>query len=201
MFAYCGNNPVIFADPSGCLYFFTLDMETYGFLSSTLQHYTGGGGSIATSKSASSQVIRKEIDFFNNTSEQIVLESTTIAFYHGVPVLKADLGNGSAFSFGMIVMDDDYVFDQLGVNTLKHEYGHRLHMNDIGVVSYTMTTAIPSLICAGLTNVKILPNKYYYSLPWEHIAEHYGGAQRSWYTSWSDDLATIYWIFTMVFGG
>lgn len=44
MFAYCANNPVVYADPGGNLFFLALDMETHGFLGSTLQHYTGGGG-------------------------------------------------------------------------------------------------------------------------------------------------------------
>ena len=113
-------------------------------------------------------------------------------------MFRADLGNGGGASFGIIILDDDYVFNNSGIRTLKHEYGHRLHFDEIGADTYLITTAIPSLIFAGLTNEGIFPQEYYYSLPWEYVADMYGGVNRGGYSPYAAENAAIFWTATII---
>lgn len=78
-----------------------------------------------------------------------------MAFYHGVPVIKVDFGNGhgGGLSFGIIILDDDYENNADGIEALNHEYGHIIHLRQVGLPVYALTTAIPSLISAGLTKI------------------------------------------------
>jgi RHS repeat-associated protein len=201
MFAYCNNNPVNGFDHSGHA-FHTLDSKLIGIGSLHGIVDAGGGGGISgcggeSGRQKSLKVIQREIAYYNNTNEQVVLESEFISFYHGVPVFRANFGIGGGLSFGIIVLDDDYKYNNTGINTLKHEYGHRLHMEDIGVVNYTFTTAIPSLIGAALSNAEII-NVDYYSLPWEYVADRYGNVTRNTYTGWAHKAGMHFGRYTLL---
>ena len=159
----------------------------------------GGAGSTYCNYGSSrdaKKILKREIGFLTNTDEYVVLESRGLSFYHGIPVLKADFGNGGGLSFIIILLDDNYVYDETGINTLKHEYGHRLHMNDIGVANYLFTTAIPSLIGAGLSKAEIMDIDYY-SLPWEYVDNMYGNVSHNKYTSWADEAGIFFWLLTL----
>jgi hypothetical protein len=203
MYAYCNNNPANMFDPTGkiCATFLG-DNHIFSSMFLTGSSRGGGGMTCASggSRSYLDKLIHAEKAFFNNSDEEAVfryLEHGGFAFYNGVPVFSADLGDGSAFSFGFIVMDDFYTSDTTGKNTIKHEYGHKLHMDEIGIINYAFTTAIPSLICAGLSNAKII-DIHYYSLPWECVADMYGGVNRTGYTQWADEAASVFWAYTVL---
>ncbi len=83
------------------------------------------------------------------------------------------------------------------MDTLKHEYGHYLHLQQIGLKSYTACVAIPSFIGSKLD----LSAESYYSQPWEYIAEVLGEPERSFdYWPNSEIYATAYWILTRIMG-
>ena len=114
--------------------------------------------------------------------------------------------NGSAFSFGIIVIDDDNKNLSLEefAKLLNHEYGHLRHMLGIGPVAYFLTTALPSLACAGICAVDIpIVSKFvddnYFNFPWERIADYLGGVNRG-YTNGANTLGTLYWLYTCLVG-
>ena len=80
---------------------------------------------------------------------------------------------------------------------LNHEYGHYLHFLQIGVWDYTKYVAIPSVICSFLNEGNKLP-VYYYDLPWEYIADFYGGVDRGNYSSITPYIAAVYDVITIV---
>ena len=61
-----------------------------------------------------------------------------------------------------------------------------------------LTTAVSSLLHAGLAKLGCIDN--YYSLPWERIADMYGGVNRSSYVPGSDGSSVMYWIYTLAVG-
>ena len=208
MFAYCGNNPVMGYDPGGyasCTWdggFWGLermagivDNGGGGYSSMLGPTYATGGGE------AKKGLVEKVVDYIHNADEETVLEAEKVAFYKGALVIKADLSgvlNGTAASFGIIVMDTDFVYDQVGIQILNHEYGHYVHCKQIGLMSYASTVVIPSVTGAVLDHLGILPDDIYYSLPWEHIADHLGGVNRGGYTEWADRYAAAYWIYIIM---
>lgn len=69
--------------------------------------------------------------------------------------------------------------DDLSENiTYKYEYGHKLQMDNIGVLSYIFDVAIPSLTINSLQRLGKLPYDYY-SYPWEKEANTLGGSALS----------------------
>ena len=53
-----------------------------------------------------------------------------------------------SFSLGIIF----FASADNSADTLKHEYGHKLQMNNIGVLSYVFDVAIPSITINFSTN-------------------------------------------------
>ena len=134
------------------------------------------------------------------------LQKDNFSFYKGAMVFSTQLPfYGSAFSFGVIVMDSCYEkasnaeFEQ----TLNHEYGHFVHMTQIGMIAYAHTTAIPSAISAAIANSgKTEFSKWmydnYYNLPTERIADQFGGVNRG-YATGANTVGTLYWLITVAY--
>ena len=198
MFAYCGNNPVNSLDPAGTICW-AIFGDNHLFNPNMLADFGGGGGSY-DSGGVSTRGRTITLKEFLNTEDPAVvfehLEKYGMSYYKGVPVFQASLGDGGGFSFGIIILDDNYTNNRTGIDTLNHEYGHRLHMDDIGVISYALTTVAPSLLHAGLANLGLVKN--YYSLPWERIADMYGGVNRNNYVSGAEEKAVIFWMYTVL---
>jgi hypothetical protein len=117
--------------------------------------------------------------------------------------MVADLfGEGSAFSFGIIVLDITIADKQPAAfaQDLNHEYGHAVHASQVGLPVYAVTTAVPSLISAGLSSVSPWVRENYYSLPWERTADYLGGVDRGNYLSGSNTAATLFWLQTQAAG-
>ena len=101
-----------------------------------------------------------------------------------------------AFSFGVIFIGNDVD----SISTVQHEYGHSIHFDMIGPLSYLRTVAIPSLIdyWTGTSYEE------YYSEPQEYIADILGNVDRDYngtaypYTI-TDKEAFWYFLFTMIF--
>ena len=209
MFAYCGNNPISRADFAGHAFV----QMAYGFsdhLSLLCPALGGGGGGgyayayAGAAASAGANLAKKVKDTIYNTSVTSVqanLQENGVAFYKGVPVFMADLApfNDSAFSFGIIVMDDYYESASYASfsRVLNHEQGHTTHHSQIGVPTYVATVAIPSLIGAGLTYISPFIKYNYESLPWENIAEQFGGVNGE-YLPGATTIGAVYWMYTML---
>ena len=97
---------------------------------------------------------------------------------------------------------DDYYISEKGEssfsNTLNHEYGHFIHMVQIGSLAYSITVAAPSLISAGLSNVSDWMKNNYYNLPWERIADKFGQVNRENTPHWANTVGSLYWTFTAI---
>ena len=180
MFAYCNNNPVIFADPTGCVLMNVcgvdvtshqhLMMRDYGGL------YTGGGGGgayIHYSELISSKV-KEDIENFDTSNDNpgVVFGSNYFSCYNGVVVIKTPFD--ASFSYGFIYLSTQ----QQTLNTLNHERGHTIQMENMGMIDYTMYVAIPSVTINLLSRRKILPYDYH-SYPFEAEADELGGVTYS----------------------
>ena len=161
----------------------------------------GGGGYALTGATRSVQVLKTVKDVVMNTSEAVVerkLEKNSIAFYRGVPVISTDLLSGtSAFSLGVIVLGSGNIGHCDFEKTLNHEYGHSVHLGQIGLRDYFLTTAIPSLLGAALYNENSWISNNYFSLPWERVAAYCGNVNRG-YLPWADSAGSIFWIGTLI---
>jgi hypothetical protein len=151
---------------------------------------TGGGGVVTSSRTAAVNTSENESAFLSNTDPNVVLDADCFAYYKGVPVVKLPIGV-NAFSFGIIFLGDR-VRD---INTVRHEYGHSVHLSQIGFVNYTTKVFIPSL--CGFWGV--VQYEDYYSQPWEYIADVLGGVERTGYqySQNVENISFIYWIFTL----
>ena len=210
MFAYCINNPVNCVDSGGC---FPCTYQDGGSMLELMNGIVdagggGGGGQVGPSgwnpgvniPKLNLNAVDEAIDYITNTDEKVVLEAKHFAFYKGALVIKANLKgmlNGTAASFGIIVIDTDYTYNQTGIDTVNHEYGHFQHFCQIGAWDYFFTTAVPSMIGAGLDCVGFLPEGLYFNLPWERVADYFGGVTRNEHENWSQGLAAAFWIYTI----
>jgi len=174
MFAYCNNDPISFADVSG-------NMRTY---------------SVMMTDSMCRSYCEIQSLRLNNENEHIVLSADTFAFYKGTLVAKIPFMDDNAFSYGIIFLGSNVT----STETLKHEYGHSVHMDQIGVLSYTVNVFIPSLI--GFWSG--VPYDEYYSQAYEYVADMLGGVERTLYGqpykySITNVEASFYYLYTLLF--
>ena len=192
MFAYCGNNPVSRYDPTGKRY-------------CMVHVYDGGGGGSSSGAISQESTASRLASIINNQSEAVTQESLRdngFGFYKGTLVITADiLPKGSAFSFGLIALDDMHESTTLQdfSTVLKHEYGHAVHLQQVGLPTYAVTTAFPSLIGAGLASISDYVYANYYNLPWERVADYLGGVNRG-YVSGANTCGSLFWLYTYVVG-
>ena len=108
----------------------------------------------------------------NNQSEDVVFSSNYFSNYKGAFVIKTSFS--SSFSFGFIGLSQS----QQNSNTLNHEYGHTVQMDNKGIFKYTLDVAVPSVTINILDRMDKL--KYdYYGAPWEAEADMLGGVKRT----------------------
>ena len=192
MFAYCLNNPTNFGDPSGTASKIIFG-DGFDLLDRPWKDPTTGGGHSA----CEIYYTPKQKDNLEEQEALLALNTNGYAIYKGVLVIKSDNPWGS-FSCGFILLNSKTIANPaLAMNTLKHEYGHFLHLQDIGTPKYIRKVVIPSATGATLKHLGLL-NMNYYDLPWEQIAEQYGEVERGGYASWAKAAATFYWIYTLI---
>ena len=184
LFSYCMNNPVNMTDDSG-----------------NWPKWIENAANWVNEK-----IIQPAKNVFNNIAEDIknfdkrneseekVFESNYFSSYKGALVVKTPFD--ASFSFGIIGLSKD----QQNSNTLNHEYGHTVQMNNKGLVKYTKEVAIPSITINVLDRMDKLPYDYY-GAPWEAEADMLGGVDRKYnnepwpegaYTSYLD-LIKLFW--------
>ena len=168
LFAYCMNNPVNLSDEAG-------DWPSWNDIKSVFKKATDW---------VDNNIIQPVAGFFedvvddfnnydsNNLSEDIVFSSNYFSNYKGAVVVKTPFD--ASFSFGFIGLSKM----QQNSNTLKHEYGHTVQLENMGMGNYIANVAVPSITINILSRQGKLPYDYY-SYPWEAEANKLGGATLS----------------------
>ena len=176
MFAYCGNNPINRVDYAG-------------------ERYVEYNGELIGSGKIDLALVYPE--------ELAVLNTTGFSLYNNIPVLKLPFGENVGFSAGMIILGAGLNADENGISTLRHEYGHVVHLSQIGWESYITWVLIPSVTnyWRGVLYVD------YYSQPWEYIADKLGNVNRTYnsqpyqYAPYAQERADAYYQFTFNYVG
>jgi len=133
--------------------------------------------------------IREDIANFNwqNTDEETVLRSNYISAYKGKFVIRHNVKGQTSCSFGILFINsNDSATDPIywaDADTIKHEYGHTVQFDQLGLIRYLIYIAGPSVNAYnnGTNGV------YYYDQLWERAADYYGGLDRGNYSP--DSLA------------
>ena len=190
MYIYCNNNPVMYVDPEGRSWesFWNGVEEKVikpvgKFLKKTGQVLANIGEDLWNLR-------------FNNDSEQVVLDSNYFSFYKGTLVIRMG-GSASedAFSYGIIFLGNKIT----DPDVVKHEYGHKLQFDKLGIVDYTTQIMIPSVTAYMLDKQGKLPEGAgYYGSPWEAEADRLGGVNRTennepWAPNSYWDLVRMFW--------
>ena len=168
LYAYCYNDPVNFVDPSGCF--------PWLILAAVLLFTPVGGTALQVATSALSYAgmavasifdkdIRNDMNSIGwnpfNNKEDIVLKSSKVSFYKGVPVFQIS-NMGGSMSLGAIFFDKSQ-----GAEVLKHERGHNTQFMMMGLGNYFIQIGIPSIWKNGDQT------------PWELSASLLGGSALS----------------------
>ena len=172
LYSYCFNNPIMYRDSNGNWptkeefkeWWNTSWSEVCESYNQLIDGLKSGIVAVADFVDAVNEDL-ENLDV-NNTSEEKVLEANYVSSYNGVSVYKLPIGS-NAFSFGAI-----FIGTEVSAIDIKHEYGHSLQFQEIGIENYTRYVAVPSL--RGYWS-KIHYNEYY-SQPWEYGADLYGNA-------------------------
>ena len=188
LFVYCSNNPIMFVDPSGKGFvdFFEKWWDSVVYHHSTIQE---------TNTKVRAELVLgivKDIQNYDseNTDEEKVLEANFFSSYKGTLVIKTR--GDYALSFGVILLGRQY--EDLSANTVRHEFGHRVQLDNMGLIRYIYKVAIPSVIANKMQDHG-LPFDYY-SSPWESEADYYGGATRQTFKDpWTEEDGYIKYIF------
>lgn len=162
MYTYCLNQPVTLVDSSGCMPQFLKDAINW-FDENIMQPVAAFVDNVV-----------EDINQYDrsNQSEEVVFDANYFASYKGTFVLKTSAN--MSFSFGVIVLSSRHQYPDI----LKHEYGHKVQLDNKGWISYISEVAIPSFTINALERTGKLPYDYY-SYPWEAEANELGGATLS----------------------
>lgn len=181
MYAYCLNNPVNYVDSSGkcCKWIGEKISEAIYWLEDKI---------IDPVKEFASDLLEDLNNFdLTNTEEEEVFSSNYISGYKETVVIKTEFD--ASFSFGIIGMSEL----QQNSTTLKHEYGHIVQLENMGLVEFTTNVAVRSITANILCRMGKLPYSYYGST-WEAGADFLGGVdRRSDNTPWPEDVDVSLW--------
>ena len=187
MYVYCGNNPISNLDSDGYRYVAAhrLEDETSEERSISCQHQNR----ISRPSPEESALMR--------------LENSGVTTYNNVPVIRVPIKGNVGFSAGVIFLGEGVKNNPDGIETLMHEYGHAVHLSQIGWESYYSFVLCPSLI----NYWKGVEYSDYYSQPWEYIADVLGNVARTdngqpyVYDPNARQAAYEYWQFTIEYDG
>ena len=162
LYAYCYNNPVNMVDYTGCLPQWIEDAWDW-FDDNVVQPVVNFF-----------QDIKEDYDNYDkeNKDEEKVFASNYFSCYKGTLVLKTSFK--ASFSFGFIGLSRE----QQNADTLNHEYGHIVQLQNKGMGKYITDVVIPSVTINLLDRKGKLPYDYY-SYPCEAEANELGGSSLS----------------------
>ena len=197
LFAYCSNNPVMYSDPTGHGFFDWVKDKWEETKKNVSDAWNSAKGAVGNAYNKVKKTATDVYDYVTNDSEQVVLNAKHVAFYKGKLVIKLPIGTNAA-SFGVIFLGDDVANRSDAIDTVKHEYGHAVQFDRMGIIDYTTKVAIPSVTCNLLDRANKLPYDYY-SSPWEYGADRNGGVNRGNYEPWADTVNNVYNAITSIF--
>ena len=208
-YAYCGNDPIKFVDPSGN-YSKSTKVRQQEILNPKPPAPTPAPKKPSYSNYHRSSTVRIDIiknsptynpnvvgpkvspvvidlkkdlkDFdWKNTDEQKVLNSKYISAYRGQLVIRTDWDR--AGSFGIMFLNQT-----ANKNTVRHEWGHFVQFLTLGPIKYFFGIGIPSFLNDGKTDPE------YYNAPQEASADKEGGVTtRSYLTPDAQDIGDQYY--------
>jgi len=111
--------------------------------------------------------------WLRNEDEAVVLASRFLSFYKGTMVLKVPFLNTAGFSCGVVLLG----YRVSSPDTVRHEYGHKVHLDRIGWKSYLKNVVRPSMKWFRSNP----PYEAYYSKPYEYLADRFGGVERTYH--------------------
>ena len=187
LYAYCGNNPVMYSDSTG-------NFPVLAFLAiAAILLFTPVGGVVTqTAVSAVSYVgmaawavgdlafnggqgAWKDMNAISwnpfNSNEATVLGSSNVSFYKGAPVFLKNSGrSGSFYAISLSKREN--------ADTLRHEWGHNVQAMIMGPGNYGLTVGV-------MSPLSMRASKWggYYNSPWETGADMFGGVQGRTHTS------------------
>ncbi len=175
MYTYCINNPVNMMDSAGTWPKWIEDgaawvnvniIEPVAEVIVRVYTYTSDFG----------PKVIEDIQNFDksNTDVATALASNYISYYNGKLVIRTPLSRSG--SLGVLFMS-------MGANAtdLKHEYGHTVQLDEMGLFNYITCVGIPSLFKWGSDEIYSGKGRgAYYNKPWELMADIYGGVEREY---------------------
>lgn len=182
-FAYCFNNPVNMNDSSG---------HWPKWMTAVKNWVTN---KIIKPISQIYDNVKQDVINYDssNESEDVVFKSNYFSCYKGTLVVITPFD--ASVSFGVIGLSSR----QKTSNMLNHEYGHKLQLNNMGMLTYISDVAIPSFTANMLDRFGKLPYDYYGS-PWEAEADMLGGVNRMHNnTPWPKEAYSSYGDLIMLF--
>ena len=171
LFVYCFNNPVNMVDYTG---------NWPEWFEKALE-WTDEN--VVTPAKNFMDDVKEDIEAYDtsNTDAKRVLESNYFSNYNDTFVIRIPTGN--AFSFGIIFLGKEVTRDWV----VNHEYGHKVQLDQMGVLNYATEIALPS-VTAFLVDINGNLPFDYYSSPWEAGADYYGGVERNSFNDpWSEE--------------
>ena len=108
----------------------------------------------------------------NNMDPKKVIKATYFSAYKKTVIVKVPFSR-SGLSIGIIFLGNKAKDE----NLVKHEYGHRLQLEQMGLFRYLKKVFFPSVTANLLDRLGRLPYDYYGS-PWEAEADRLGGVKR-----------------------
>ena len=201
LFTYCFNNPVNMDDGNG-------NWPSWNDINAGFKKAVGWLGNNII-RPINERVVQPVVSFRNditediknfdknNESEQKVLDSNYFSCYKGVPTFRIN-GNRSG-SFGAMFITRETSQRANPEDVVRHEYGHAVQFEQLGLVNYSLCIGLPSWLEWG-------SNSSYYDRPWEITADVFGGVVSRnpcgsdvyigfKYLQASQDIGPLVWLF------
>jgi len=114
--------------------------------------------------------ICEDVRKFNwrNTSEAAALDSNYFSIYKGMFVVRTNTNRSASFVMMFLTHGEDNWPE--GIEDVKHEYGHFIQMQELGILAFAIGIAIPSVTHKPYD---------YYNQKWEVTADMFGGVGRT----------------------
>ena len=204
LYAYCGNNPVMYADPSGHLPEWIADFGRFfgglliSIVSIGLIGTTIRSGGLLCLLPGYGTLLQAELSlmmyggFVMASSWDPLIQSDMEAINWNPFNSNPDMSKvnkvsfykgeaviiqgfaGNSFSFGVMFLQKGEKHD---INTVNHEWGHFAQLALHGPAVFTLFMALPSVIYNIYCRINGDWDKYY-EMPWEVYADYLGGVKR-----------------------